>query len=499
MQATVPTGASYGVGGEGRPPAVRVPPNLEVEFGEVRGLSEPHWGSDPEARVGGPVDPKAVREQSSGLRFAGEFPWATAAAGFLAGVAVLSMLQSGGVTGWSAGCGTLSLGTALLAWRLAQARWAREQAHWAGQWGRVIQSMGKFDDRVVVLDGKRRVEWAGPGFCRSVGKTSRELLGRPVHPQEWVDARMVEPGKRMDERHAGAGWQGECVTRGKDGAAHLAEQWVFGIRGLDGGMSHYLGIRRNAHAPGHSLEELTRANEAMEARLLQVTSEFGQFKRELEMMSFALGHQLRSAQIGLTEAKVALGMERPEVIPANVRREVEWMMRSGARMMRLIECLGWLHELKGKPLELERVDLSAMATEILDGFSDAEPGRSIRISVEPRLWAIGDARLLRVMLGNLLGNAWKFSRTHPSARIEFGAVSDASARKSYFVRDNGVGLDRSWVARVLQGDDVSGYLEASSDHRLGLVVVQRIVERHRGEIRAESPSGGGVEFRFDLG
>lgn len=499
MQATVSTGASYGVRGEGRSPAVRVPPNSELEFGEVRELGEPHLGSDQEARSGSPVDPEAALGWSSGLRFVREFSWTTAASGFLACAAVLSMLQSDGVAGWSVGCGTLSLGTALLAWRQAQAQWAREQAHWAGQWGRVLQNMGRFDDRVVVLDRMRRVQWASPGFCRSTRKTLRELLGRPVLPQEWVDARMEEPGKRMDVICASGGWRGESVTRGKDGASHLAEQWVFGVRGLDGGMSHYLGIRRDAHAPGHSLEELTRANEAMEARLLQVTSEFGQFKRELEMMSFALGHQLRSAQIGLTEAKVALGMERPEVIPANVRREVEWMMRSGSRMMRLIECLGWLHELKGKPLELERIDLSAMATEILDGFSDVEPGRSIRISVEPRLWAVGDARLLRVMLGNLLGNAWKFSRTHPNARIEFGAAPDASARKSYFVRDNGAGLDRSWVSRVLQGDDVSGYLEASSDHRLGLVVVQRIVERHRGAIRAESPSGGGVEFRFNLG
>jgi light-regulated signal transduction histidine kinase (bacteriophytochrome) len=318
---------------------------------------------------------------------------------------------------------------------------------------------------------------------------------------EWAGKDTAERSKLQAVLQTGGSWRTECAGVGVNGGLKSAEQWVLGIRGSNGEIAHLLSVRREVEVEGNHLEELTKANETMGSRLLQVTSEFSEFKRELEMLSFAVGHQLRSAQIGLTEVKVVLGVEPLEAIPANVRREVEWMMRSGVRMMRLIECFGWLHELKQKPLELDRVDLSALAVEILDGFTEVEPGRSIRVSVEPRMSVVGDSRLIRVMLANLLGNAWKFSRNSPAARIEVGTISDTVPRgeRTFFVRDNGVGLDRSWVGRVLSGRDLSGYLESASGTRLGLVVVQRIVERHRGEIWAEAPLAGGVEFRFTLG
>jgi signal transduction histidine kinase len=422
-------------------------------------------------------------------------------AGFLAGVALVLPFLGRWAAGGALVLGVLSVAAAGMALRQLKDLEDQKGAYWAGQWGRAVQFLGKSDDGVVVTDGKLRVQWAGPGYCRSVGKTPAQLLGLPLDPLEWAGKDTAERSKLQAVLQTGGSWRTECAGVGVNGGLKSAEQWVLGIRGSNGEIAHLLSVRREVEVEGNHLEELTKANETMGSRLLQVTSEFSEFKRELEMLSFAVGHQLRSAQIGLTEVKVVLGVEPLEAIPANVRREVEWMMRSGVRMMRLIECFGWLHELKQKPLELDRVDLSALAVEILDGFTEVEPGRSIRVSVEPRMSVVGDSRLIRVMLANLLGNAWKFSRNSPAARIEVGTISDTGPRgeRTFFVRDNGVGLDRSWVGRVLSGRDLSGYLESASGTRLGLVVVQRIVERHRGEIWAEAPLAGGVEFRFTLG
>jgi signal transduction histidine kinase len=422
-------------------------------------------------------------------------------AGFLAGVAVVLPFFGRGMVGGSLLLGLLSLASLVLALRQLKDLEHQKAAHWAGQWGRTFQLLGKSDDCVVVMDREFRVQWAGPGYCRSVGKTPVEVLGHPLDPLAWTGADAEQRGKLQAVLQTGGAWRGEWKGHGTEGGLKRAEQWVLGVRGQYGGVAHLLAVRREVQTEGHHLEELTKANETMGSRLLQVTSEFSEFKRELELLSFAVGHQLRSAQIGLTEVKVVLGIEPLESIPANVRREVEWMMRSGVRMMRLIECFGWLHELKQKPLELDRVDLSTLAVEILDGFTEVEPRRSIRVSVEPRMSVVGDSRLLRVMLANLLGNSWKFSRNSPAARIEVGTTSELgpAGERTFFVRDNGVGLDRSWIGRVLSGRDLSGYLESASGTRLGLVVVQRIVERHRGQIWAEAPLAGGVEFRFTLG
>lgn len=499
MQATIPRGVEYGVGDEKR---VRALPAAGRAGTEERDRSrDRHVPADRSRGVEGmPVQNAAASEESEGWRARiAEFPWLVMSSGLLAGLALAGRLRLG-LSGWSGpGLGVLALGLGVLAFRRLRVRRASERAHWGAQLGRLVQSLGKSDDGVLVLDGAKRVLWAGHGYCRLAGKSPAELVGRLFDPLHWATSRTEDQENLAEVVRAGGVWRGELANPGTQGGARSTEQWVFGVRGLDGGIGHYVGIRREVHASASPTEELETANETLQRRLLQVTSEFGQFKRELEMMAFALGHQLRSAQIGLTEMKAVLGMERLDSIPANVRREVDWMMRSGARTIRLVESLGWLHELKRKPLEPERVDMSVIASEILDGFSEVEPGRSIRTSVEPRMWVVGDARLLRVMLANLLGNAWKYSRANPNARIEFGRAAGLGNGGTFFVRDNGIGLDRSWVGKVLGGGDFSAYLEASSDARLGLVTVQRIAERHRGEVWAEPQSGGGVEFRFSLG
>jgi signal transduction histidine kinase len=500
MQAMVPTGTRFGSRDERVTP--QMPPTrrdaLEKAGGALEGSgSGLHAGSNPCVggdRIGSGAGPPWLAPVI-------RFPWWASLAGFLAGLAVLLPFHGGWGMGGSVVAGVFSLGAAALAFRQLQDQEEQKGVHWAGQLGRLVQCLGKSDDGVVVTDRGLRVQWAGPGYCRTSGKVPGEVLGRPIQLLEGAGTDDEQRARLQAVIETGGSWRGEWVNRVGEGELRKMEQWVLGVRGTKGGVVHLLAVRREVPAEGHRLEEMVRANETMGTRLLQVTSEFSQFKRELEMLSFAVGHQLRSAQIGLTEVKVVLGMEPLEAIPAHVRREVEWMMRSGARMLRLIECFGWLHDLKERPLELDRVDLSALAVEILDGFTEVEPLRSIRLSVEPRMSAVGDARLLRVMFANLLGNAWRFSRTTTAARIEVGTVAEPgpAGKRTFFIRDNGVGLDRSWVGRVLSGRDLSGYLESASGTRLGLVVVERIVERHRGQIWAEAPLAGGVEFRFTLG
>jgi light-regulated signal transduction histidine kinase (bacteriophytochrome) len=122
----------------------------------------------------------------------------------------------------------------------------------------------------------------------------------------------------------------------------------------------------------------------------------------------------------------------------------------------------------------------------------------VKLEITPGLTANGDQRLLRIVLVNLLGNAWKYSRKRPDARIEFGKIT-GEAGDTYFVRDNGAGFDMAYAGKLfgafqrLHGDDEFEGIG------IGLATVQRIIHRHNGTIRAESIGHQGATFYFTLG
>jgi light-regulated signal transduction histidine kinase (bacteriophytochrome) len=126
----------------------------------------------------------------------------------------------------------------------------------------------------------------------------------------------------------------------------------------------------------------------------------------------------------------------------------------------------------------------------------AEPCRAVSVIIQPNLRAEGDESLLRLLLDNLLGNAWKFTRRRPDARIEFGLVPQPEP--AFFVRDNGVGFD---MARADKLFGVFQRLHSSSEFPgtgIGLATVQRIVKRHRGCVWAAAGENQGATFYFTL-
>ncbi len=146
---------------------------------------------------------------------------------------------------------------------------------------------------------------------------------------------------------------------------------------------------------------------------------------------------------------------------------------------------------------MERVDLTALGREIAAELQKSQPDRKVEFAVEEGLAAQGDPDLLRVVLVNLLGNAWKYTGKKPSARIEFGA-DRSSASAVYFVRDDGAGFDMAFSKKLFQPFN---RLHAASEFEgtgIGLATVQRVIERHGGRIWGEGDVGKGATFRFTL-
>jgi len=170
---------------------------------------------------------------------------------------------------------------------------------------------------------------------------------------------------------------------------------------------------------------------------------------------------------------------------------------SAQQMAQLIDDLLALSRVSRGDLRRERTDLATIARIVLARLQKREPERTIALDVPTEVAAVGDARLLGIVLENLLGNAWKFTSKQSAARIELGHRSEVG-RSVYFVRDNGAGFDMTYGEKLF---GVFQRLHSANEFEgtgIGLTTVQRIVRRHGGRVWAEGEVGRGATFYFTL-
>jgi signal transduction histidine kinase len=164
----------------------------------------------------------------------------------------------------------------------------------------------------------------------------------------------------------------------------------------------------------------------------------------------------------------------------------------------MIEALLTLSKLMRVELYRSRVSLSELARTIGAELVASAPQRRVELVVADGIEVDGDARLLRVLLENLLGNAWKYTSKKAGACIEFGALPAAGTLRSYFVRDDGAGFDPVYAGRLF---GVFQRLHGAGEfpgHGVGLSTVKRVAERHGGRVWAEGAPGRGAIFYFEL-
>jgi light-regulated signal transduction histidine kinase (bacteriophytochrome) len=168
-------------------------------------------------------------------------------------------------------------------------------------------------------------------------------------------------------------------------------------------------------------------------------------------------------------------------------------------MSALVADLLRLSETAHVDIRRRRIDLSALAREVLDELARASPGRSVAVSVEDGLVDDADPGLLRVALANLLGNAWKFTTRTPEARVEFGRRNGPDDERAYFVRDNGPGFDSKRAHDMFHAFRRLHSATEFPGTGIGLATVKRVIDRHGGRVGAECRPGEGATFWFTLG
>jgi light-regulated signal transduction histidine kinase (bacteriophytochrome) len=245
-------------------------------------------------------------------------------------------------------------------------------------------------------------------------------------------------------------------------------------------VSHNLAVRRRAEA------ELIRRSQDLETA-----------NSELEAFSYSVSHDLRAPLRSMGGFSQALIEDYGDQLDGEAHDYLQRIGASSRRMGRMIDDILALSRSTRQELTRERVNLSAYVEAIIGDLRNRDPDRRVTVEIEPNITVWGDERLLRTVLDNLLGNAWKFTSKKEDARIEFGASSTDNG-PVYFLRDNGAGFDMAYIDKLFGIFQRLHNVTDFEGNGVGLATVVRLVGRHGGRVWAEGEVNKGASFYFTL-
>jgi light-regulated signal transduction histidine kinase (bacteriophytochrome) len=246
-------------------------------------------------------------------------------------------------------------------------------------------------------------------------------------------------------------------------------------------------------SPSIPLFQRGKTNADLAAR----TAELESSNRELAAFNYMASHDLCQPLNNIHTSAQAIELLCMDKIDEDCKKLLQIVKKAAMNMRNLIATFLRFSQSEHAELHLKMADLSEMARVVTADLRVADSGRRVTFNIEEGVKVYCDPELLRVVLENIIGNAWKYTANREQATIEFGAM-EADGRKTFFVRDNGVGFDTRDVEKLfhpfkrLQGsDELTG-------HGIGLATVERIIRRHGGKIWAQGEPGKGATFFFTL-
>ena len=343
------------------------------------------------------------------------------------------------------------------------------------------------DYAILMLDPQGYVISWNTGAERIKGYRADEIVGQ--HFSRFYPAEDIERGK-PDHELVVAAEQGRFEDEGwrvrKDGSRLWANVMITALRDESGKLRGFGKVTRDMTERKKIEEEVRIRNAQLEAA-----------NKELEAFSYSVSHDLRAPLRAIDGFSLAVLEDYQDKIDAEGRAHLERIRAAAGRMGQLIDDMLQLARIARAEMVRDKVNLSRLAQEIASQLQASEPKRQTTFVIQPDLMVEGGRALLRVVLQNLLDNAWKFTGHQLHARIEFG-IQKQDSGQVYFVRDNGAGFEMQYANKLF---GVFQRLHRQSEFTgtgVGLATVQRIIHRHGGRIWAEGATGQGATFYFVL-
>ena len=243
--------------------------------------------------------------------------------------------------------------------------------------------------------------------------------------------------------------------------------------------------------------ELQKAHDELERRVSERTRELVSANRELEAFSYSVSHDLRGPLDAVNGFSYVLLKNSATRLDEKGKEALDSIRAASKRMSQLIDDLLNLSRVTTSNMHREKVDLSVFARTIMEELCLESPGRKVEFVAPAIAEAYADARLMQIVMDNLLRNAWKYTSHHEHGRIEFGQeiISD---RVVFFIKDDGSGFDQRSAGRLFQPFQRLHSVAEFPGHGIGLATVRRIVQKHGGEVWAEGTVEKGATIYFTL-
>jgi PAS domain S-box-containing protein len=348
------------------------------------------------------------------------------------------------------------------------------------QLGLLSAIVNSSDDAIVGKTIEGVITTWNQGAEAIYGYRPEEIIGRPMavlcpldrvgEIQEILDK--VRRGERVSHF--------ETVRRRQDGTTFPASVTVSPVYDGEGAMIGVSSIGRDVTESRRRADELGRANQ------------------NLETFTYSVSHDLRAPLRAMNGFSAALQEEYQDVLGDVGRGYAERIQAAGDQMARLIDDLLQMSRVLRAPMQLQPVDLGAEVAQVAADLERDAPGRSVRIEIQRPVEARADRTLIRTVLENLVGNAWKFTSRREDALIEFGTVPAEDAAVCCYVRDNGAGFDPAYEDKLFQPFQRLHSAGEFPGTGVGLASVRQIVERHGGRVWAQGAVGEGATFYFTL-
>ncbi|MBI2843289.1 MAG: PAS domain S-box protein [Armatimonadetes bacterium] len=316
------------------------------------------------------------------------------------------------------------------------------------------------------------------------GKTDYDFFPKELADKyRGDDKRIMAEGKTEDIEEAYI----------QDGREYIVHTVKTPIKDESGSITGVLGIFWDITEQKRSEEQIKRLNEDLRHRAAELEAA----NKELEAFSYSVSHDLRAPLRSVDGFSQALLEDYADKLDEQGKDYLGRVRSAAKRMAQLIDDLLRLSRVTRAEMHREEVDLSAMARDAAESLKQSQPEREVEFDIAPDLTAYADPQLLRIVLDNLLGNAWKFTGKHKRAYIMFSSVQQ-EGKQVYFVRDDGAGFDMAYIDKLFVPFQRLHSMEEFPGSGIGLAIVQRIIRRHGGSVWAEGAVEHGATFYFTL-
>lgn len=378
-----------------------------------------------------------------------------------------------------------------------------ERAELSGQSARQSgeQLAGVIDsamDAIISIDDRQRIIMFNSAAEKMFDCPVRDAMGQPLDifiPSRFrgVHRQHVESFGPTHVTRRTMGALGALFGLRSNGEEFPIEASISQIE--TGGSKVYTVILRDITQRKQVEERNRQLNEELEKRVADRTAQLEAANTELESFSYSVSHDLRAPLRHINGFSQALLEDYSSKLDETGKMYLNEVRDASREMATLIDDLLELARVTRSEMARELVDLSALASEIVNEMRRREPDRNVEVEIEDDMFAECDPKLTRVVLVNLLGNAWKFTSKLERARITFGRSENGSY---FYVRDNGAGFDMAYANKLFGAFQRLHNGNQFEGTGIGLATVRRIVLRHGGKVWADSRPGAGATFYFSL-